>query len=246
MPLRIVSIVPSQTELLFDLGLDAEIVGVTKYCIYPAEKVAGKTKVGGTKNINIDRVAALEPTLILANYEENSEVDVRALEAIAPVHITDIKTLPNALSMIREVGTLVSRAAEAEAIATRIAASFAGLHPPRVRPTVAYLIWRKPWMTAAADTFIDAMLTEAGFRNAFVGQLRYPVVTQADLQAADPELIFLSSEPYPFREKHLAELQQLCPRAHIRLVDGELFSWYGSRLLQSVAYFEQLRYEVME
>lgn len=243
--MRLVSIVPSQTELLFDLGLDAEIVGLTRYCIYPAEKVAGKTVIGGTKNVQIDQVAALEPTLILANYEENTEADVRALEAIAPVHITDVRTLPDALRMIREVGTLVGHAVDAEIIANRIGRSFANLNPPPLRPTVTYLIWRKPWMVAAADTFINAMLTEAGFQNAFADRQRYPAVTEVDLQAADPDLIFLSSEPYPFREKHLAELQQLCPRAQVRLVDGELFSWYGSRLLNSAAYFAQLRREVM-
>lgn len=242
-PLRIVSIVPSQTELLFDLGLTDEVVGLTKFCIYPAEKVAGKGIVGGTKNVNISWVAALKPTLILANYEENTQADVLALQEIAPVHITDVKTLPDALTMIREVGTLVGRPAEAGAMARQIAATFAAHRPAAGAncPSVTYLIWRKPWMVAARNTFIDAMLAEAGFCNAFAGQVRYPVVTEADLKAANPDLIFLSSEPYPFRQKHLAELQVCCPSAQIRLVDGELFSWYGSRLLNAAAYFAELR-----
>ncbi len=240
---RIVSIVPSQTELLFDLGLDAEVVGRTKYCIHPADKVAGVPIVGGTKNVQISQVAALQPTLILANYEENTEADVNALRRITPVHVTDIKTLPDALIMIREVGGLVNRAAQADALARQIGASFAALRPVMggESPSVAYLIWRKPWMVAARDTFINAMLAEAGFQNAFASQVRYPVVTEADLQRAAPDLIFLSSEPYPFSQRHEPELKACCPEARVVLVDGELFSWYGSRLLYSAAYFAQLR-----
>lgn len=243
---RIVSLVPSQTELLFYLGLADEVVGLTKFCIHPAGSVAGKTVVGGTKNVQVGLVAALNPTLILANYEENTEADVTALSAIAPVHITDVKTYPDALVMIREVGGLVGRQADADALARQIAASFAALRPVigASCPSVAYLIWRKPYMVAATNTFIDAMLTEAGFRNAFADQTRYPVITQADLKAASPDLIFLSSEPYPFREKHLDELQACCSNAQVRLVDGELFSWYGSRLLYSAPYFAQLRSEL--
>ena len=242
-PHRIVSLVPSLTELLFDLGLTAEIVGRTKFCIHPADKVADKAIVGGTKNVKISQVAALQPTLILANYEENTEADVNALRRIAPVHITDVKTLPDALIMIREIGGLVGREAEADALARQIGASFAALRPVMGGEpvSVAYLIWRKPWMVAARDTFIDAMLAEAGFRNAFANQVRYPVVTEAHLKRAAPNLIFLSSEPYPFGQKHADELTACCPAARIQLVDGELFSWYGSRLLYSAAYFAELR-----
>ncbi|ARK11160.1 helical backbone metal receptor [Fibrella sp. ES10-3-2-2] len=247
---RIVSLVPSQTELLFDLGLTQEVVGITKFCTHPADKVAASTLIGGTKNVNINRVAALKPTLILANYEENTEADVQALRPIAPVHVTDVKTLSDALVMIRGVGGLVGRAAAADAMARQIGASFAAnrLVGASTGPSVAYLIWRKPWMVAARDTFIDAMLAEAGFINAFSDPnwpnaqwVRYPVVTEADLQRARPDLLFLSSEPYPFREKHIGELAQYCPDADIQLVDGELFSWYGSRLLHAARYFAKLR-----
>ncbi|MEZ0541271.1 helical backbone metal receptor [Fibrella arboris] len=243
--LRIVSIVPSQTELLFDLGLAAEIVGITNYCVHPADKVIGKPKVGGTKNVQLSRVADLQPTLILANYEENTEADVVALRAIAPVHITDVKTLPDALTMIGDMGELVGRQAEADGLVRQIGASFAAIRPVMESGdlSVAYLIWRKPYMVAARDTFIDAMLTEAGFRNAFGDQaspswpsprwVRYPVVTETDLKAAKPDLVFLSSEPYPFSQKHIADIQGCCPGAQVCLVDGELFSWYGSRLRQS-------------
>ncbi|MBO0934165.1 ABC transporter substrate-binding protein [Fibrella aquatilis] len=244
-PLRIVSIVPSQTELLFHLGVGPAVVGRTKFCIYPADEVASVPVVGGTKNVDSQRVAALKPTLILANREENTRVNVEALQAIAPVHVTDVTTLPDALAMIRDVGRLVGKSTEAETLAQQITVSMAALPAPPERPRVAYLIWRKPWMVAAADTFIDAMLTAAGFTNAFANQMRYPVITETDWQAAQPDLIFLSSEPYPFKAKHIAELQQLCPQAKIRLVDGELFSWYGSRLLRSATYFSALRQETI-
>ncbi len=214
---RIVSLVPSLTELLFDLGLDDEVVGRTKFCVRPADKVAGKPVIGGTKQVKISAVAALQPTLILANYEENTEADVQALQRIAPVHITNVKTLTDALMMIREVGGLVHREAEAEALARQIGASFAALRPVMGNecPSVAYLIWRKPWMVAARDTFIDAMLAEAGFQNAFANQARYPVVTEAALKRAAPDLIFLSSEPYPFGPKHQVELESCCPEARV-------------------------------
>ena len=242
-PIRIVSIVPSQTELLFHLGVGAQVVGRTRFCIHPADAVGHVAVVGGTKNIDIDKVAALQPTLILANREENTRADVEALQAIAPVHVTDVITLPDALAMIREVGALVGKVADAELLANQVAESMNALPTPAMRPAVAYLIWRKPWMAAAANTFIDAMLTVAGFKNAFADRTRYPVITETDWQTVQPDLIFLSSEPYPFAAKHMAELAQLCPQAKIQLVDGELFSWYGSRLLQSATYFSHLRDE---
>ncbi|MEZ0609201.1 ABC transporter substrate-binding protein [Fibrella sp. WM1] len=244
---RIVSLVPSQTELLFDLGLDEAVVGVTKFCIHPADKVLQKQQVGGTKNVDIERVRALQPTLIIANKEENTRADVEALQAIAPVHVTDVVTLPDAYAMIREVGQLVGRSAEASQLASQIEASLDNLwhnvpssiakyKPTGRRPRITYLIWRKPWMVAAADTFINAMLAKAGWDNAFAHQTRYPVVSADDLAAAQPDWVFLSSEPYPFKEKHIIELKAICPTARVRLVDGELFSWYGSRLLQSATY----------
>ncbi len=242
---RIISLVPSLTELLFDLGLDTELVGVTKFCIHPTDKVKHKTVVGGTKNVYLDRVAALSPTLILANKEENTREDVETLQADFPVLVTDMATLTDALEMIITVGERVDRQTEAHRLASQIKESFAALAqevetrllPP---PRVAYLIWRDPWMVAGNQTFIDSMLTLAGFVNAFGGQSRYPVVSFDNLRATNPDVIMLSSEPYPFREKHLAELSTICPSARLMLVDGELFSWYGSRLVYSAEYFRSL------
>lgn len=242
---RIISLVPSLTELLFDLGLDTELVGVTKFCIHPADKVSNKTVVGGTKNVHLDRVASLSPTLILANKEENTREDVEALQANFSVLVTDMVTLSDALEMIVAVGKRVDRPTEARRLVNQIQESFAALAqeietriaPP---PRVAYLIWRDPWMVAGSQTFIDSMLTLAGFVNAFGSQSRYPIVSFEDLRTANPDVIMFSSEPYPFREKHLAELSTICPNARLMLVDGELFSWYGSRLVYSAEYFRSL------
>ncbi|GAB4046308.1 ABC transporter substrate-binding protein [Spirosoma litoris] len=244
-PKRIVSLVPSQTELLFDLGVGDQLVGITKFCIHPADKVKGKAIVGGTKTLNINKILTLQPDLILANKEENTREQIEALQQQYFVHLTDVATLPDALSMIRDVGALVGKQSEAETIATRIETSLCPL-PQAPRPSVAYFIWRKPYMVAANDTFIHSMLEIAGFYNAFANQTRYPEITAEELQAIQPDLIFLSSEPYPFTESHLAEFTTICPLARIRIVDGELFSWYGSRLLRSSDYFRNLRTEIAQ
>ncbi|MGV3560834.1 helical backbone metal receptor [Larkinella arboricola] len=242
-PQRIISVVPSQTELLFDLGLDQEIVGVTKFCVHPGDKVKRKTVVGGTKTLHLDRIHALKPDFILANKEENTREQMEELQRHYPVHITDMQTVTDALAMIREVGQRVGRGPEAGRMAEQITASFHGFRPADNRSglTVAYFIWRKPYMVAANDTFTHSMLEMAGFRNAFAERSRYPEISETDLQTARPDLIFLSSEPYPFTEKHQAEARQICPTAQVLLVDGELFSWYGSRMLKAADYMLELR-----
>ena len=241
----IVSAVPSQTELLFDLGIDEELVGITKFCIHPADKVTHKTWVGGTKTLNLNAIHALQPDLIIANKEENTREQIEELQRHYAVHITDITTIPDALAMIRAVGTLVGKMPEAERMVQQIETNFSFLSfVSSCPPSVAYLIWRKPYMVAANATFIHAMLERAGFQNAFANQTRYPEITPTDLQNAHPNLIFLSSEPYPFSAKHIAELQAICPLARILLVDGEVFSWYGSRLLRASDYFRNLHNEI--
>lgn len=244
-PQRIVSLVPSQTELLFDLGLGAKVVGTTKFCIYPAEARMHTTVVGGTKNFNLEKIAALKPDLIIGNKEENYQDGIEQLAAKYPVWLSDISNLTEALEMIRRVGFIVGAKDKAAALADTIEASFAALATPETVAaapvSVAYFIWRKPYMVAATGTFIGDMLHRAGFANAFAGLGRYPEISAEQLAGAAPQRIFLSSEPYPFAAKHVTEFQQLCPAATIEIVDGELFSWYGSRLLKSTAYFSQLR-----
>jgi ABC-type Fe3+-hydroxamate transport system substrate-binding protein len=240
-PQRIVSLVPSQTELLYDLGLTHEVVGQTLFCIHPHTMHQEKTRVGGTKNVKLEVIDALKPDLIIGNKEENNQENIEQLMKKYPVWMSDIKTLPQALHMIYDVGNLVGKAEMAQTIAQRISQQFNELTPYPKPLKVAYFIWRNPWMVAGNDTFINDMLKRLGFANVFEAENgRYPSVTLEQVKSTSPNIILLSSEPYPFKQKHINELQQYCPNAHIILVDGELFSWYGSRLIHSVAYFQQL------
>ncbi|MDN3548091.1 ABC transporter substrate-binding protein [Mucilaginibacter aquaedulcis] len=238
-PKRIVSIVPSQTELLFYLGLDSEIVGITKFCIHPADKFKSVTKVGGTKQLNIDQIRALQPDLVIANKEENDQCQVEELMDICPVWISDIHNLGDALEMIRSVGSITGLDTMAHTLISDITAAFNNLVSSHLNLRVAYFIWRKPYMVAGADTFICNMLQKIGLVNVFKAN-RYLQITPTELVEANPDVIFLSSEPYPFKQIHAEELKALLPQARIVLVDGELFSWYGSRLLQAPAYFSEL------
>ena len=240
-PRRIVSLVPSQTELLFDLGLGEKVVGVTKFCIHPADARTKATVIGGTKNFDFEKIAALKPDLIIGNKEENYQGGIEQLAANYPVWLSDISNLTEALDMIRRVGFISGAKEKAAAMATEIETSFAALGITQPTISAAYFIWRKPYMVAAGGTFIDDMLHRAGFGNVFAGRARYPEITAEQLAAAAPQRMLLSSEPYPFNEKHLAEFQAICPAAKIEIVDGELFSWYGSRLRESAAYFSRLR-----
>lgn len=244
-PQRIVSLVPSQTELLYDLGLDEQVVGITKFCVHPKRWFRTKQRIGGTKQVHLDRMAQLQPDLIIGNKEENTREDITALAGQWPVWMSDIYHLSDALDMIRKLGQVCDRTSRAHELAGQIQAAFRQIPTPSSpRPRVLYLIWRKPYMAVAKNTFIDDMLTQAGFSNALSDQERYPELTEQDIHTIAPDCVFLSSEPYPFRQKHLNELQALCPQAALHLVDGELFSWYGSRLLRAPAYFRQLRQAV--
>lgn len=240
-PQRIVSLVPSQTELLFELGVGKRVVGVTKFCVHPTNARTDAAVVGGTKNFSLDKIAALRPDLIIGNKEENTQVGIEQLAAQYPVWVSDIGNLPEALDMIRRLGFIAGAKNEADALAAEISAAFAALLPGGPPVRAAYFIWRKPYMVAASGTFIDDLLRRAGFANVFANQARYPEITAEQLAAAAPQRIMLSSEPYPFGAKHVAEFQAICPGAEIDIVDGELFSWYGSRLRQSAAYFSRLR-----
>jgi len=242
-PLRIISLVPSQTELLYALGLDTEVVGITKFCIHPDHWFRTKPRIGGTKDVSPEKIAELQPDLIIANKEENVREQIESLATRYPVWVSDIHDLTDALAMIRCLGDIIDRHAQAQAIAGQIQKDFAALAPVHPSPRTAYLIWRtdKPlsYMAAGRGTFIDDMLHRCGLINV-IDQPRYPVTDPAALATSGCNLILLSSEPYPFRDKHREELQALVPHATIRLVDGEMFSWYGSRLLQAPTYFRTL------
>jgi len=258
-PKRIISLVPSQTELLYDLGLRDEVVGITKFCIHPDEWFHTKTRIGGTKKIDFEKIKQLNPDLIIGNKEENEKAQIEQLMNDHKVWMSDIYSLKDALNMIVQVGTLVGKPQEAINLKLQIESQFNDLNvklPARPngfdhsgrstlnsKLNVAYFIWRKPFMVAGGSTFINDMLIRCGFNNVFAttDSIRYPEVDEQQIAEIKPEIILLSSEPYPFKEKHIGELQSICPDAKIIIVDGELFSWYGSRLLQAPAYFEKIR-----
>ena len=242
-PKRIVSLVPSQTELLVDLGLRDAIVGLTKFCVHPNGLIKEKTVVGGTKQVNVDRIKALQPDIILCNKEENTEQMVKDMEAIAPVHVSDIKNIEDTLSLIRMYGDIFKTEEDAHNLVSQIQkkhiAFSKSIDTAVPCKKVAYFIWKDPWMVAGHDTFIDYLLTECGFENTFKNsEGRYPEVQLEQLQ--DVDYVFLSSEPFPFADKHIKELAEQT-RAKIILVNGEYFSWYGSRLLGAFDYFSDLR-----
>lgn len=238
-PKRIISLVPSQTELLWDLGLREEIVGITKFCIHPKKLFESAPRIGGTKIFNFEKIRELKPDLIIGNKEENEQKQIEALQKEFTVWMSDIFTLDDALKTINAIGALVNKKEEALLISNNINRSFVDLN--KINKRVLYLIWKDPYMAAGKATFIGDILGRIGMENVFEDKnSRYPEVSIGDIQTLDPELILLSSEPYPFKEKHMKELQDLLPNSKIILVDGELFSWYGSRLLKSVAYFNEL------
>lgn len=240
-PLRIVSVVPSQTELLYDLGLDEEVVGITRFCIHPRDWFLNKNRVGGTKQIDMDRLKSLSPNLIIANKEENTKEELELLMKEYPVWVSDVRDLASALEMIRSIGKLTDRPLAAEELSQKIRKEFETLQA-FPQKSAAYIIWKDPWMTVNNDTFIHEMLKQAGYANCFASSTdRYPEISMEELRKACPDVVLLSSEPYPFKEKHLDQIRKELPNAKVRLVDGELFSWYGSRLVQSPAYFRSLR-----
>lgn len=294
-PQRIISLVPSQTELLFDLGLDKEVAGITKFCIHPDEWFRSKIKVGGTKKVKPDIIAGLNPDLIIANKEENVQEQVEELAKHYPVWVSEVNTLTDAIHMISELGRITFTYEKATTLIREIEQRFneleiikARLEEPGISKkesnkesqiesekenqdilierfntnaglplkgsslktpgsqlplnnSTAYLIWKDPYMTVGGDTFINEMLQYCGLFNSFSHLSRYPVISIDQLQTTHLQYLLLSSEPYPFSPKHIEELQQQLPATKILLVDGEMFSWYGSRLLKSPLYFKKLR-----
>jgi ABC-type Fe3+-hydroxamate transport system substrate-binding protein len=239
-PQRVISLVPSQTELLFDLGLGEKLIGITKFCIHPDHWFRNKTRIGGTKDLNLDLIRALKPDLIIANKEENEKDQVEMLRESFPVWVSDVKDLGSAIEMIHSVAEITGTIKKGDAIADKIIKGFDGLGPYTNKKTVAYLIWRDPCMTVGGDSFINDVLNRSGFNNYFRKLDRYPVIDIGSLKDPAIDIILLSSEPFPFGEKHIRELTESGIKARIAVVDGELFSWYGSRLQKAPAYLRWL------
>ncbi len=245
---RIVSLVPSITELLFELDLGPQIVGRTGFCIHPRERVAHVPKVGGTKDVKIERIRALAPTHVVVNIDENEAPTVDAIRAFVP-HV--IVTHPNApqdnLALYRLLGAIFDRAVQAEALCTRLQAELdACAAPAWPRETVLYLIWKKPWMTVASDTYIARTLARVGWHTVTPpggerGAARYPVIVDLDAAIAAVDRVLLSTEPFMFRERHVAELRARYPGKPIELIDGEMTSWYGVRAIAGLRYLRERR-----
>lgn len=240
-PCRIVSLVPSQTQLLHYLKLEDEVVGITKFCIQPDVWFRSKTRVGGTKSIDIEKVQSLNPDLIIGNKEENSIEDIEALKAIAPVWMSDIYTLDDSLEMIRSISEITGKQKIGNDLVSKITNEFNALEQYLEGidingKTALYYIWKEPYMVSGINTFVDEMLSKCGLINA-TNIERYPEIDAADYQ---PDFVFLSSEPFPFKEEHVADFQLKYPNSKIVLVDGEMFSWYGSKLEKVPFYFRKL------
>ena len=238
--LKAISLVPSITETLYSLGLNEEVVGITKFCVHPQDWFRTKERIGGTKNIHIQKIRELQPDLIIANKEENVKEQVEELANDFEVLLTDVNNFEEALQMLRAVGNAVSKGFEADQLIAGIERKFSKINPAEQK-TAAYLIWENPYMTVGGDTFIHEMMKKAGFENIFADTNRYPETQINELKELKPEYLLLSSEPYPFKQKHIDELKQQFPGTKVILVDGEMFSWYGSRMLLAADYFRRLR-----
>ena len=230
-PCRIVSLVPSLSETLVDLGAEDQLVGVTRFCIHPDHLRREKTRVGGTKGVKVDVIMDLQPDLVIANLEENEAQDIMALEiAGVPCWVCDVRTVERAFRLLSDLGALVGRAAEGEAMEAAVRQAWTegrNRSYPGADRKVAYAVWRNPWMWAGEDAYIQAVLRWWGWAP-WPEERRYPERQMDDLLKAGVEEVLLPSEPFPFKEEHRAE----CASLPSRLVDGEAFSWYGSRMRQ--------------
>ncbi|MCA6423644.1 MAG: ABC transporter substrate-binding protein [Flavobacterium sp.] len=244
-PNRIISLVPSQTELLFDLGLEESIVGITKFCVHPFHFKSTKKSIGGTKKVHLEKIRLLQPDIIIANKEENTKEIVEELSKICPVWVTDIMTLEDNLKMIENFGQLFNKRTEAQKWIDKINFAYHDFQQfikDKPFQKVAYFIWANPYMAAGNNTFINEMLKLNHFDNIYANrEERYPeVIIQKMRIQGDPDLILLSSEPFPFADEHAFELGRFSHHAKTVFVDGELFSWYGSRPIKAFNYFKKL------
>lgn len=247
-PKRIVSLVPSQTELLFDLGLEAQIIGITKFCVHPYHLKSSKKIVGGTKKVNFEKIKLLQPDIVICNKEENTVAIVDELSKICPVWVTDIITIEDNLAMITAFGQLFNKMIKAQLWIDKIDLyyrEFSKFVQERPKLKVAYFIWKNPYMAAGSNNFINTMLQLNNFENIYASIDRYPEIELKKIRLeGDPDLVFLSSEPYPFKEEDAFEIGRFTHHAKTVFVDGEMFSWYGTRILKSFEYFKNLHHRL--
>lgn len=245
---RIVSLVPSLTELLIELGLRAQVVGRTGFCVHPRNRVRDIPKVGGTKDVQLDRVRTLAPTHVIVNVDENERPTVEALREFVPhIVVTHPQAPQDNFALYRLIGGLFGRAPEAERLCASLQRELdacRALDWPRER--VLYLIWKDPWMTVAADTYIARTLALVGWDvphgpGGERGAARYPTLGNLDAEIARVDRVLLSTEPFMFRDRHVAELRARFPQRPVELIDGEMTSWYGSRAIRGLAWLRAFR-----
>ncbi|MDX2172934.1 MAG: helical backbone metal receptor [Bacteroidota bacterium] len=239
-PKRIISIVPSQSEFLWEIGIRKELIGITKFCIHPNKMFTSIERVGGTKKLNFKKIRALKPDLIIANKEENNQQEIELLQKEFNVWISDIYNFKDAFKMMEKLSIILNKEAETQKLITDIKASLRPIKNIFKQKTVAYFIWNKPYMLAASNTYINFILNYLGLTNATESMQRYPEVDNDALKKLNPNLCFLSSEPFPFKQKHVLELQQILPNSKILIVDGEVFSWYGPRMVHLADFVKQI------
>lgn len=242
---RIVSLVPSITELLCDLGLASLLVGRTGFCIHPAQTVRAIPKIGGTKDVNIDKIRKLAPTHLIVNIDENEKPTVDALAQFIPHVIVTHPLAPrDNLSLYRLLGGVFRAEARAQALCDEFEREYASLAAmPKGPPqTMLYCIWKDPWMTISRDTYIARMMEEIGWRcwtAPSADETRYPVFQWSEELARSIDGVLLSSEPYRFADPHVDALERQIGKP-VQLVDGEMMSWYGSRAIAGLRYLKQL------
>lgn len=243
-PKRIISLVPSQTELLYDLGLEDRIVGITKFCVHPYHFKSVKKIVGGTKKVHFEKIRLLQPDIIICNKEENTQEIVDELRKICAVWVTNIITIEDNFQMITDFGQLFNCRTEAKKWNDKLAfalSDFKIFIKDKPEQKVAYFIWKNPFMVAGSDNFINELLKLNHFKNIYQTSGRYPEIELKKIRLeGDPDVVFLSSEPYPFKEEDAFEIGRFTHHAKTVFVDGEMFSWYGSRLLKAFDYFKKM------
>jgi ABC-type Fe3+-hydroxamate transport system substrate-binding protein len=237
---RIASLVPSATETLFALGLGPQLVARTGFCIHPRDQVSELAKVGGTKDVRLERLRACRPTHVLMDTEENRRETADAVRQWPGVQlvVTQLRGPRDVPALLRQLADAFG--ADDSALQAELAAALA-LPAPAQRRRVLYLIWRDPWMAVGADTYISRLLAETGWDSLAPAGARYPTLAGDDPCWAQADEVWLSSEPYRFEASHVAELQHLAPQARVRWVDGEACSWWGARTAAGLAYLRGLR-----
>jgi iron complex transport system substrate-binding protein len=240
-PISIVSCVPSITEYLYAIGCETDVKGRTKFCIHPKEKVIQALKIGGTKNLNLEKIKSLNPDLIIANKEENTQSDIEILEQFSNVYISNVTTIEEALKMMSDIATVMNKMDEFIHLQNILKKKIVELDFHKPVKSCIYLIWQDPYMTVGGDTFINTMLKIAGYQNVFENAIRYPIISDLQKAANGVDFILLSSEPYPFKDKHIKLLKSEIKNIDVKLIDGAYLSWYGSRMVEAMDYLKQIK-----